>query len=185
MQDKKQNESINLLDLFFYLLSKWKWFFLFAVLGVLVAYAFYSATNFTYFSSATIIIKNPEDKAVSASLNRYDNLINKVNVTNEIYRFRSHKLMKKVVRKTNSDVNYKQPNRLRYLELYGQSPVEVEFAPGFDEGWMSFYLTLIDEGNVLISNVNGGEDSFVAALNDTLYVRGASFTVRPTKDMKT
>ena len=31
MQDKKQNENINLLDLFFYLLSKWKWFMLVAI----------------------------------------------------------------------------------------------------------------------------------------------------------
>lgn len=134
MQDKKQNESINLLDLFFYLLSKWKWFMLFAVIGVVAAYGIYSATGFTYFCSATIIIKDPTNKAVSASLNRYDNLINKVNVTNEIYRFRSHKLMKEVVRKTNASVNYKQPNRLRYLELYNQAPVEIEFAPSFDEG---------------------------------------------------
>ena len=60
MQNKKQNDSINILDLFFYLLSKWKWFMLFAVLGVLTAYAIYSATSFTYFASATIAIKNPE-----------------------------------------------------------------------------------------------------------------------------
>ena len=183
MQDKKQNESINLLDLFFYLLSKWRWFMLFAVVGVIAAYGIYSATGFTYFCSATIVIKDPTNKAVSASLNRYDNLINKVNVTNEIYRFRSHKLMKEVVRKTNSSVNYKQSNRLRYLELYGQSPVQIKFAPGFDEGWMSFYLTLIDEENVLISNINGGEDSFVAALNDTLYVGSTGFTVMPTANM--
>ena len=183
MQDKKQNDSINLLDLFFYLLSKWKWFMLFAIIGVVAAYGIYSATGFTYFCSATIVIKDPTNKAVSASLNRYDNLINKVNVTNEIYRFRSHKLMKEVVRKTNASVNYKQPNRLRYLELYGQSPVQIKFAPGFDEGWMSFYLTLIDEENVLISNINGGEDSFVAALNDTLYVGSAGFAVSPTENM--
>ena len=69
MQNKKQNDSINLLDLFFYLLSKWKWFFLYAIIGVLVAYAIYSATGFTYFCSATIAIKDPENKNVSASLN--------------------------------------------------------------------------------------------------------------------
>ena len=66
MQNKKQNDSINLLDLFFYLLSKWKWFFLYAIIGVLVAYAIYSATGFTYFCSATIAIKDPENKNVSA-----------------------------------------------------------------------------------------------------------------------
>ena len=183
MQNKKQNENINLLDLFFYLLSKWKWFVVCGVLGLCAAYAFYSATSFTYFCSATIAIKDPESKAVSASLNRYDNLINKVNVTNEIYRFRSHKLMKEVVRKTNTAVNYKQPNRLRYLELYNQSPVEVIFPDNFDEGWMSFYITMLDERNALISNVNGTEGSKGFVLGDTLSINGVDFVVKPTKFM--
>ena len=68
MQNKNQNDSINLLDIFFYLLSKWKWFMLFAIIGMLAAYAIYSATSFTYFASATIAIKDPANKAVSASL---------------------------------------------------------------------------------------------------------------------
>ena len=183
MQNKKQNDSINLLDLFFYLLSKWKWFLLSATIGVLVAYAIYSATSFTYFCSATIVIKNPEDKAVSASLNRYDNLINKVNVTNEIYRFRSHKLMKEVVRKTNTAVNYKQPNRLRFLELYDQSPIDVVFPKDFEEGWMSFYITLLDESNALLTNINGDENAISAVLGDTLTISGVKVLLKPTKYM--
>ena len=80
----KNSDSVNLLDLFFYLLSKWKWFLLFAIIGVGAAYAWYSSSEFTYFKTATITIKDPENKTYSAGLNRYDNLINKVNVTNEI-----------------------------------------------------------------------------------------------------
>lgn len=180
MQNKKQNDSINLLDLFFYLLSKWKWFMLFGILGVLAAYAIYSATSFTYFASATIAIKDPANKAVSASLNRYDNLINKVNVTNEIYRFRSHKLMKEVVRRTNTMVSYKQPNRLRYLELYGQSPVTVTFPQDFDEKSMSFYLTPLGKDKILISGVNGIEKSYDLSFGDTLAIAGTKIVVTPT-----
>ena len=180
MQNKKQNDSINLLDLFFYLLSKWKWFMLFAIIGVLAAYAIYSATSFTYFASATIAIKDPANKTVSASLNRYDNLINKVNVTNEIYRFRSHKLMKEVVRRTNTMVSYKQPNRLRYLELYGQSPVTVTFPKEFDGKSMSFYLTPLGKDKILISGVNGEEKSYDLSFGDTLAVAGTKIVVTPT-----
>ena len=181
MQTRKQNDTINLLDLFFYLLSKWKWFVLCGTIGLCVAYAIYSSTSFTYFCSATIIIKNPEDKAVSAGLNRYDNLINRVNINNEIYRFRSHKLMKEVVRRTNTAVNYKQPNRLRYLELYNQSPVEVIFPAHFEEGRMSFYITILDDKNAIISNVNGSEDSRGFALGDTLSVEGIEVVIKPTE----
>ena len=173
-----KNDSINLLDLFFYLLSKWKWFLLFAVLGVLAAYAWYSSSEFTYFRTATIAIKDPESKTYSASLNRYDNLINKVNVTNEIYRFRSHKLMKDVVARTHADVNYKQANRLRYLELYTQAPVTVSFPADFAEKGMSFDLTMKKDSTVVIAL---GEDKKLSAkLGDTLSVRGVEVVVTPT-----
>ena len=180
MQNKKQSDSINLLDLFFYLLSKWKWFFLYAIIGVLVAYAIYSATSFTYFCSATIAIKDPANKAVSASLNRYDNLINKVNVTNEIYRFRSHKLMKEVVKRTNTAVSYKQPNRLRYLELYTQAPVTVTFPEDFAERYMSFYITPLGQNKLLISGVNGGEKTYDVSFGDTISLAGTKMVITPT-----
>ena len=79
-----KNESINLLDLFFYLLSKWKWFMIFAIIGLLAAYAWYSSSEFTYFRTATISIKNPQSKTYSASLDRYDNLINNTYTINQI-----------------------------------------------------------------------------------------------------
>lgn len=174
----KNNDSINLLDLFFYLLSKWKWFLLFAIIGVVAAYAWYSSSEFTYFKTATITIKDPENKTYSAGLNRYDNLINKVNVTNEIYRFRSHKLMKEVVTRTHADVNYKQANRLRYLELYTQAPVTVSFPSDFADGGMSFDLTVKKDSLVRIAF--GESKAYDVKLGDTLDVAGTQIIVTPT-----
>lgn len=165
-----KNDSINLLDMFFYLLSKWKWFVVFSILGVGIAYALYSATEFTYFMSATVAIKDPENKTYSANLNRYDNLINKVNVTNEVYRFKSHKLMKEVVSRTHADVNYKQPNRLRYLELYTRAPVTVTFPKEFAEGGMTFDPTVPRDSSVLVAFDE--TESYKLHLNDTLNVVG-------------
>ena len=179
-QNSKKNETVNILDLFFYLLGKWKWFLLFVVLGVGAAYILYSSTAFTYFCSATIAIKDPANKAVSAGLNRYDNLINKVNVTNEIYRFRSHKLMKKVVERTGADVCYKQPNRLRFLELYSQTPVKVTFPDEFKEGWVSFNMTLQDSVNVIISDIEDEVKPVTARLGDSLVFRGVTMVLTPT-----
>ena len=173
-----KNESVNLLDLFFYLLSKWKWLLLFAIIGVLAAYAWYSSSEFTYFQTATISIKDPESKTYSASLDRYDNLINKVNVTNEIYRFRSHKLMKEVVARTHADVNYKQANRLRYLELYTQAPVTVTFPKEFADRGMSFELNVKKDSSVSV--VFGEDKALNTRFGDTLSVRGVDIVVTPT-----
>ena len=175
---KNNNDSVNLLDLFFYLLGKWKWFLLFAVIGVAAAYAWYSSSEFTYFKTATISIKDPENKTYSANLNRYDNLINKVNVTNEIYRFRSHKLMKDVVARTHTDVNYKQANRLRYLELYNQAPVTVSFPEDYAEKGMAFDLTVGRDSTIVISF---GEDKMLkTSLNDILSIGNTQIVVTPT-----
>ena len=177
-ENVKNTDNLNLLDLVFYLLSKWKWFVLFAILGLLAAYAYYSSTEFTYYRAATIAIKDPENKTYSASLNRYDNLINKVNVTNEIYRFKSHKLMKDVVDRTHTDVNYKLPNRLRYLELYSQAPVKVTFQKDFAERGMTFNLTV--KRDSIVSIAFGEEESYNLSLNDTLSIRGTEIVVTPT-----
>lgn len=175
---KNNNDSVNLLDLFFYLLGKWKWFLLFAVIGVVAAYAWYSSSEFTYFKTATISIKDPENKTYSAGLNRYDNLINKVNVTNEIYRFRSHKLMKDVVARTHADVNYKQINRLRYLELYNQAPVTVSFPEDYAEKGMAFDLTVGMDSTIVISFGEGKMKKM--RLNDTLSLGITQIVVTPT-----
>ena len=174
----KNNDSVNLLDLFFYLLSKWKWLVFFAIVGVGAAYAWYSSSEFTYFKTATITIKDPENKTYSAALNRYDNLINRVNVTNEIYRFKSHKLMKEVVTRTHADVNYKQANRLRYLELYTQAPVTVSFPTDFADRSLSFDLTVKKDS--LVRLAFGETSSYEVKLGDTLEVAGTHIIITPT-----
>ena len=104
--NNKNESGINLLDLFFYLLSKWPWF----VLSILICggYAWYKyakAPN-VYFGQATVIIKDPSNNTSSAVLDRYENLINKVNVANELLQFRSKKLMTEVVTRLDANVSY-------------------------------------------------------------------------------
>ena len=115
--------SVNLLDLFFYLLSYWYWF----VLGVLVCAGYagykYATSNFVYRSDATIIIKNPSNTRSSTALNTYSNLINRTNVSNEILQFRSKRLMTEVVRRLDANVNYEFDVKLRRVELYNNTPV--------------------------------------------------------------
>ena len=118
---------MNVLDLFFYLLSKWPWFLLSILLCGGFAWYQYAKAPFVYFGQATVIIKDPSNKTSSAGLDRYDNLINKVNVANEILQFRSKKLMSEVVSRLDANVSYTHTDGLRDIELYSQSPVKVSF----------------------------------------------------------
>lgn len=69
----KADQSVNVLDILKYLLSKWPWFLL--SLAVCCSLAWYrSATApLVYHSSAKVIIKDPSNKTSSAGLDRYDN----------------------------------------------------------------------------------------------------------------
>ena len=127
MQNNKKSDSINILDLLMYLISKWKWFLVSVVVCVGAAWLVYSGKPFVYFTSSTVIIKDPSNKTSSAGLDRYDNFINRVNVANEILQFQSKKLITEVVQRVRADVSYKVKDHLRYRELYTQSPVAVSF----------------------------------------------------------
>ena len=60
--------SVNLVDLFFYLLSYWYWF----VLGVLICGGYaaykYAKSTLVYQANATVIIKDPSNQASGARL---------------------------------------------------------------------------------------------------------------------
>ena len=178
----KNDSSINVLDLFYYLLSKWKWFLLSLIVFGGLAYLKYAYTPFVYFRQATVIIKDPSNKTSTAGLDRYDNLINKVNVSNEILQFKSKKLMGEVVARLSADVSYQQKKGFRNLELYTQAPVKVSFVDASPNSYMSLYVTLKDAKSVELSNIEGEKDGakYVVALNDTVKLARGRVVVSPT-----
>lgn len=142
----KESQSVNVLDLLAYLLSKWQWFLLSVFICVGAAWYYYARTPKTYFSSATVIIKDPSNKTMSAAgLDRYDNVINKVNVANELLQFRSKAIMRETVRRLNADISYKVKDNLTYKELYTKSPIRVVFPDATDESAYSVHIKMADE----------------------------------------
>ena len=142
------------MDILLYLLSKWKWFLLSVAVCVGLAWFQYARTPQTFFRSSTVIIKDPSNKTVSAGLDRYDNYINKVNVSNEILQFKSRRLLSEVVSRTRADVSYKMKSGLRAKELYTGAPVTVSFLDATPERYLSFSLTPKNDSEVLIQNVS-------------------------------
>ena len=61
----KNEQSVNLVDLFVYLASKWKCFLVSIVVCVGIAWYKYARAPFVYFRSATIIIKDPSNKTAT------------------------------------------------------------------------------------------------------------------------
>lgn len=178
-QPKKSSASeVNVADIFLYLMTKWQWFLLSVIIFMSLAWFKYEKAPRVYSRTATVYIKDPANKTQSASLDRYDNFINKVNVTNEIFRFRSKDLLSEVVKRTNADVSYTVPERLHTRELYGQSPVIVSFI-GENPGAASFKITLKGDDVVYVSDFSNGSKDMAVTLRDTVSAGDLRFSVFP------
>ena len=179
----KADQGINLVDLFLYFASKWKWFLLsVGVCGGLAWYN-YARAPFVYFRSATVIIKDPSNKTATTGLDRFDNIVNKVNVANEILQFRSRKLMREVVKRVHADVSYQIEDGLRTNELYTQSPVQVGFPDALPDQHLALDVTPKNAKEVVltVSPAGGEAKTLTAKLNDTIAVaKGMRLVVTPT-----
>ena len=170
---KNNEQGLNVVDLLAFFASKWKWFLLSVALCGGMAWLWYACTPFTYFSSATVIIKDPSNKTTTAAgLDRYDYVVNKVNVANEILQFRSKRLMREVVQRIHADVSYQVKDGLRYNELYTRSPVIVSFPGALPAQALAFTLTLKDKETAIVSGFEGAdeEQAWEVKLNDTLTI---------------
>lgn len=183
----KNDQGLNIVDLFMYLASQWKWFLLSILICGGIAWYNYARAPLVYFRSATVIIKDPSNKASTSGLDRFDNFINKVNVANEILQFRSKKLMREVVQRVHADVSYQIKDGLRNNELYNESPVLVSLPDALPEQSFSFTMTLKDAKTVTLSDFLGIEakPSYEVALNDTVaIIEGMNVVVTATNYLR-
>ena len=181
--NSKNDQSLTLVDLLVYFASKWIWFVVSVLLCVGIAWYYYARSPHQYFCSATVIIKDPSNKASTTGLDRFDYSINKVNVANEILQFRSKSLIRKVVQRTHADVSYKIDVGLRTGELYKQSPVLVSFPDALPAQNFSLTVTPKDKNTVVLSDFAGieAEKSYTVALNDTVLINsGMRIVATPT-----
>ena len=183
----KNDQGLNIVDLFMYLASQWKWFLLSILICGGISWYNYARAPLVYFRSATVIIKDPSNKASTSGLDRFDNFINKVNVANEILQFRSKKLMREVVQRVHADVSYLIKDGLRNNELYNESPVLVSLPDALPEQSFSFTMTLKDAKTVTLSDFSGIEakPSYEVALNDTVaIIEGMNVVVTATNYLR-
>lgn len=186
LSQKKKDQGLNVLDLLFYLSSKWKWFIASVLLFTGLAWIKYASDPLIYFRSATVIIKDPTNKTSAASgLDRYDNVINKVNVANELLQFRSKRLMREVVSRLNANISYLVKDGLRYNELYKQSPVVVTLFDVTPESAFSFHLTPLNDTHVQLSKFNDSDETVMSVkMNDTVKVGSVRMLFSPTNYYK-
>ena len=152
--DENENGSgLTLHDLLQMVLANWYWFALSVLICLGVAYYYLASTPKIYSRTATILVKDSR-KGGDMELGVFSDLVgfqNRRNVDNEVYILQSHRLMSEVVKRLHLTVNYSVRDGLRTLDLYGRSPIEVDFIDD-DNQRLSLEVTELEDGRIKLAD---------------------------------
>jgi capsular exopolysaccharide synthesis family protein len=183
----QEGTEVNLMDLLRVALKHWPYIAGCVVCALVVAYIYVHRTAPMYQRVATVLIKDKDSgnrTPSEAQLFKEVGLMNLgSNVENEILIFQSQYLAETVVRQLNLDVRYQMEGFWRKLDLYGISPVTVQFIEGADLA-CSFKLRLIPEKRVELYGIRYKNEDLefrkVFALGDSVATPVGALRVLPT-----
>lgn len=177
-----RNEQINLVDIFYYLLSNWIWFVICMILSLGIGYMLYARRPLVYTNKVTAILKDPSQGVTrSARLDAYDNMINAVSVSYEQLQLKSWTLMMDVVKELGIDVSYTERIKFRDVERYtSHCPFIMKFSREVDDpGLFDISVTPL-EGEILRIDM-GEAGKQVVAFGDTVRVGTGKVVFYPTE----
>ncbi|GAA4168116.1 GumC family protein [Sphingobacterium ginsenosidimutans] len=153
----RRDKSVNIVDLFKYLLFHWRWY----VLSVLVFGGFflyqYSKTPFMYSQSETVMIKTPMNTLATARITRPSNMYNSISVASEILQLKSKELMRQTISRIDGDMSYVVKQGIREVELYKNSPIRVELTAKAPDYNCAFKAIPVDDQYVLVKGWEDGK----------------------------
>lgn len=176
---EKMEQSVNVIDILKYLISRWKWFVLSILVFGSIYYYQYKKSPLIYRSTETVMIKTPTNTPVTARLTR-TNSANTVNVKSEILQLRSKELMQATVERVGAETNYLERSGLRYNELYTTSPVQVTIAGKSANNSSELLVTPLDKTHVQLQDKNKEGAKVKVALNKETKTAFGVITVKPT-----
>ncbi|WP_435371621.1 GumC family protein, partial [Parabacteroides goldsteinii] len=181
---RREENELNLSDLFHIVLANWYWFVLSVLVCAGVAVLYLKWAPKVYTRTASVLIKdNSKGGGLSESAAFEElNMFNvKSNVDNEVLVFKSKRLMSVVAERLNLDISYTIKDGLRTEELYTQSPIAVRFPEAEASQSFSLVATPLSAGEILLSGFSTNEaKSLKVALNDTVSTPVGKLVVTPT-----
>ena len=101
----EEEKSVNIVDVFMYLIAHWKWYFLSILLFGGCFWYFYCKTPFVYSRVAIVMIKTPTNSRSAMQLYGSNDFMGQINVASEILQFKSKELMRKVIDRLQANVS--------------------------------------------------------------------------------
>lgn len=182
--DKKISTSrkFTFYDILNLILSNWYWFVLSFLLFVLCAEFYIRRTPPVYQRTASVLVKDSR-KGGSAEFSAFSDItgvMGRRSVDNEIYIFKSYKLMEQVVRRYDLATRYTTKGRIRTTDLYGRAPIEVKFLDAGDNLSGAFNYVVSGGESVNLYNFSRGEFQASVVPGDTVTTPMGRVAILPT-----
>ncbi len=188
-QRKPADNTLQLTDILYLCMAKWKWFALSLAVCVGLSVLYILRTPPTYTRTASLLIKeDSKGKSVSSELDQFNDLglfQTNTNVNNEVVAFQSPAVMAEVVKRLSLDMNYYSPGRFHREVAYGSKlPVKVSLPDMAENESASFTLDLDPSGDYSLRDIVRGKERYdeivKGSLRDTVPTPLGAVVVSPT-----
>ena len=153
----EQENSLNIKDLVYACLRRWKWFVLSVAVCLFIAIVYVVRFQPQYSRTAEVQIKEDNQRrSLSSSIEGMTDFSlfqSKSSVYDEIKAFGARSTMREVVRRLHLDIDYSKPLRFREQVLYANTlPLNVQLPDLTDMESAYFEINLQPEGKIKLKN---------------------------------
>ena len=161
----------------------WYWFVGMLAVALIIAWVKLKSAEPVYTRTASVLIK---DKSTGTRLGGEAQAFQEVAVLgsnasleNEMLMFKTERLNREVVQRLGLETAYLEDVGLRHEDLYGRTPVTVEFREEKTKPGV-FTLKFLDNGRVSLTGFSGAETAVETELNKAVKTPLGWLTVKPT-----
>lgn len=194
--ETNRQEEIDIFELLYLFLSKWKWIVFSVFVVLFLSWIYLKKTTPVYNRTATVMIKNDSkgnqiSSDFGSTISDMGFFQSNVNVKNEIFAFKSPATILETVVQLGLDKDYLEYGFWRSYLLYGETlPIVADIKGVNDEETISFTLK-VSGNQVELSDFNGYKDNewhsdkvVKGPLDKALKAGFATITIKPTANYR-
>ena len=170
-ENRELNNTFTIQEFVEMVLRNWYWFIISILLCGGIALYYLASTPNTYMRTATVVVKDSR-KGSGSEITAFNDVLGGIgrrSVDNEIHIFQSRHIMEQVVDKYNLDTRYSTKSGLRTIDMYGRTPVTIEFVGSAPKQVATFKYRIDKAGDIHLSDFKDYEGYIVSAkVGDTI-----------------
>ena len=156
-QQNKDEQNIDIKQMFFVALSHWYLFLIFVVVALAICFAYNRYSPKIYQTYGTVLIKERNNDIDPTAIMTTRNFGASQNMDDEIAIMKSYTLTERVVKKMGIEVTYLEKGRIAGREMYKKSPFLVEFERSVPQAvGLKYEITFLDDDNISLHAIGEG-----------------------------